>query len=63
VDPTPEQIEIEAEFPEWRIGSVWQSAGSGPDRRNLTASRNGVLLAAPDAALLREKIRHEEAQA
>jgi hypothetical protein len=53
---------VKAEFPGWRFGSVWQSAGSGPDRRNLTATRNsdGLLLAAPNEALLREKIRHEE---
>lgn len=60
MDPTPAQIE--AEFPGWRIGSVWQSAGTGPDARNLTASRNGVLLTALTAAELREKIRHEEAR-
>ena len=52
---------LAAEFPSWRIGSVWQTAASRPDARNLTASRDGVLLAAPTVAGLREKIRHEEA--
>lgn len=44
----------------WRFGSVWQSAASGPDAKNLTAARDGVLLAAPDVPTLAEKIRREE---
>jgi len=53
---------LAAQFPGWRIGTIWQSAGSGPDARNLTASRDGVLLAAADAESLAAKIRHEEAR-
>lgn len=44
----------------WRFGSVWQSAGSGPDARSLTASKGGVLLAGHTVAGLAEKIRREE---
>ena len=54
--------ELEHLFPGsgWVFGKVWQSVQSGPDKRNLTAQRDGVLLAAPDVPSLAEKIRHEE---
>lgn len=41
------------------FGSVWASAGSGPDARRLYASRDGVLITSWTAAELRMKIRHE----
>ena len=41
------------------FGSVWASAGTGPDARRLYASRDGVLITSWTAAELRMKIRHE----
>jgi hypothetical protein len=41
------------------FGSVWASAGSGPDARRLFASRDGVLITSWNAAELRMKIREE----
>ena len=61
MDVEPVLERLRAEFPGWRFGMVWQTANSGPDARSLTASRGGVLLSAPDAAALAEKIRREEA--
>lgn len=52
--------QLREQYPEWRFGSVWASACSGPDRRRLTAYRDGVLLTAWSAAGLREKIAYEE---
>jgi hypothetical protein len=52
--------DLAAEFPHWEFGTMWQSANSGPDGRNLMAYRASVLLTAPTAAGLREKIRLEE---
>lgn len=41
------------------FGSVWASAGTGPDVRRLFASRDGMLLTSWNAAELRMKIRYE----
>lgn len=51
--------ELREQFPDWRFGTVWATAGTRPDVRNLTASRDGVLLAAPNRFMLAEKIRLE----
>jgi hypothetical protein len=53
---------LRKDFPSWRFGSVWASAASGPDKRRLTAYRDGVLLSAWNAAELAGKLRHEEDQ-
>ena len=53
-------IRLQREHPEWRIGTVWATAASGPDARRLTASREGVLLTAWTAAELARDIRMEE---
>ena len=53
---------LRKDFPSWRIGTAWASAASGPDKRRLTAYRDGVLLSAWDAAELAGKLRHEERQ-
>jgi hypothetical protein len=58
--PAPDVADLAAEFPHWEFKTVWQSAGSGPDARNLLACQDGVLLADATAAGLREKIRREE---
>jgi hypothetical protein len=46
--------------PLWRIGSVWASAGSGPDSRRLTASRDGIQVHAWTAEELSASIAYEE---
>ena len=57
--------ELERRFPDggWVFGTVWQSANSRPDARNLTARRlsDGTLLTAPDVPSLAQAIRREEA--
>jgi hypothetical protein len=49
-------------YPLWRIGSVWASAASGPDRRRLTASREGIQVHAWTAEELSACIAREERQ-
>jgi hypothetical protein len=51
---------LREQHPLWAIGSVWASANSGPDRRKLTASREGIQLHAWDAAELSRMIAAEE---
>lgn len=41
------------------FGSVWASAGSGPDARRLFASRGTLLITSWNAAGLRMRIREE----
>ena len=41
------------------FGSVWASAGAGPDARRLFASRGTVLITSWNAAELRMRIRDE----
>jgi hypothetical protein len=41
------------------FGSVWASAGAGPDARRLFASRGTLLITAWSAAELRMRIREE----
>jgi len=48
--------------PLWRIGSVWVAAGSGPDIRRLTASREGIRVHARTAGELSVRIAREEEQ-
>jgi alkanesulfonate monooxygenase SsuD/methylene tetrahydromethanopterin reductase-like flavin-dependent oxidoreductase (luciferase family) len=52
--------ELRHDHPAWNFGSVWVSAGSGPDARRLWASRGGVLLSAWTADELARHIRREE---
>jgi hypothetical protein len=51
---------LRAAHPLWRIGSVWASAGSGPDSRRLTASRDGIQVHAWTAEELSGCIAYEE---
>jgi hypothetical protein len=60
---TMEQGDIERlreTHPGWLIGSVWASAGSGPDSRRLTASRGAVQVHAWTAEQLSACIAYEE---
>jgi hypothetical protein len=51
---------LQRQHPDWLIGTVWASAGSGPDARRLTATKDGILLTAWTAAELAQNIRLEE---
>ena len=46
--------------PSWRIGTTWATANSRPDVRRLTATRDGILLSAWNAAELSMDIEREE---
>jgi hypothetical protein len=52
--------QLREEFPDWRFGTVWASAASGPDRRRLWARRGTVLLSAWNADGLRASIDYEQ---
>jgi hypothetical protein len=59
-EPPSDIARLREQFPGWRIGTTWASAASGPDVRRLTATRDGVLLTAWNAAELARNIRYEE---
>ncbi len=52
--------QLHDEYPLWCFGTVWATAASGPDRRRLWATRDGVTVHAWTAARLRQAIDHEE---
>lgn len=51
---------LQAKHPQWRIGSVWATAASGPDKRRLTATREGIQVHAWTEAALSASIAYEE---
>lgn len=51
---------LAAEFPEWRIKDTYQQAATGPGAGQLTATKDGITLAAPDTAALARKIRDHD---
>lgn len=51
---------LREQFPGWQIGSVWATAATGPDVRRVTATKDGMLLSAWNAAELAADIRREE---
>lgn len=53
---------LRQDHPTWRIGTVWATAASGPDRRRIYAARGGITLSAWTAAELAADIRREEAR-
>jgi len=55
-----DMAKLRRDHPAWEFGSVWVTAGSGPDARRLWAARDGVLLSAWSAAELARDIRREE---
>ena len=57
--PASDLSQLREEFPDWRFGTVWASAASGPDRRRLWARRGTILLSAWNAAGLRASIDYE----
>jgi hypothetical protein len=59
--PAPDIDRLRAQHPAWTISYAWTSAASGPDARRLTATREGIRLAAWTAAELSRKIAEREA--
>jgi hypothetical protein len=57
---TTDLDQLREQHPTWRFDSVWATACSGPDKRKLTATRDGVVLSAWSAQLLSFKIEREE---
>jgi hypothetical protein len=51
---------LREQFPAWRFGTIWATAASGPDKRRLWASRDGIMITAWNAAALAQDIRREE---
>jgi hypothetical protein len=50
---------LRKDHPCWHIDTVWACAGSGPDRRGLRASREGVTVRAWTAHALARRIAEE----
>jgi hypothetical protein len=50
---------LSVQFPEWRFGTIWATAATGPDRRRLWARNGDILLTAWNAAGLCEAINAE----
>lgn len=44
---------LREEYPQWRFGTVWATAASGPDRRRVWARNGDVLVTAWTAPELR----------
>jgi hypothetical protein len=59
-DPAPDIERLRAQHPGWHIDTAWETAASGPDRRRLTATREGVRVTAWTAAELTRKIAERE---
>jgi hypothetical protein len=60
--PTQDDLaKLRREHPGWNFGTMWTSVNSGPDKRRIWASRNGVILSAWNAAALAEDIKREPA--
>jgi len=57
---TDDLAKLRQDHPGWTFGSVWASAGSGPDAGRLWAYRDGVRLSAWTAAELARAIRRAE---
>jgi hypothetical protein len=52
--------QLREEFPGWRFGTVWASAASGPDKRRLYATKDGITVTAWNRFELAADIRREE---
>lgn len=51
---------LRADFPQWRFGTVWRTAATGPDCRSLWATRNGVQITAHTEDALRAQLESVE---
>ena len=50
---------LRREHPGWHFGTVWTTVNSGPDKRRIWASRDGIMLSAWTAAELARNLRRE----
>jgi hypothetical protein len=55
----PNVARLREQFPSWTFGTVWATAAIGPDRRQVWAMRDGILLSASTAEALAADIRRE----
>lgn len=51
--------ELRQQYPGWQFGTVWATAGSGPDHRRIWAQCETILVTGRDAAEVRQQIAHE----
>lgn len=54
---------LRAECPGWSFTSTWATAGTGPDRRVLLATRGPAVVSAFDAGGMRERLRDLDGRA
>ena len=52
--------QLREQFPDWRFGTVWATAATGPDQRRVWATRDAVTVTAWNAAELAQKVRREQ---
>jgi hypothetical protein len=52
--------DLRSKHPSWTFNTVWQTSVSAADKRNITATRDGVVLSAMTPQLLSWKIQREE---
>jgi hypothetical protein len=52
--------QLRQQFPGWTFGALWITAGTGPDRRRLTAMKDGIVLSAWSASDLAAVLRRVE---
>jgi hypothetical protein len=53
---------LKLEHPGWNFGTVWTTVNSGPDKRRIWASRDGVILSGWTAAELAQDLNRESAR-
>jgi hypothetical protein len=59
--PEPDDLaQLRTDHPAWTFGSVWTTAGSGPDRRRIVAIRDGIILSAWSAEAIAADIQRED---
>lgn len=54
--------QLAAEFSDYEVGVAYVTSNSRPDYRYLWAKREGVLIAAPDRAMLAAELRARQAR-
>ena len=61
--PMPDDLAwLRQEHPGWNFGTVWTTVNSGPDKRRIWASRDGVILSGWTAAELAQDLKRESAR-
>jgi hypothetical protein len=52
--------QLRERFPTWHIRVAWATAATGPDRRRIVATRDGITLSAFSIAALAQEIERAE---